>query len=197
MSKVDTLEQKLKPGRVYRRQDLEKYSRSVDRHLQQMTKKHVLQKLAGGLYYYPKKTSFGNLPPEDEELVRAFLKDDNFYLATLNAYNSLGVGTSQLYNEKLVYNCKRDGRHTLNGRHFYFIKRVKFPKNSSPEFLLVDLVNNLELLAEDRNVLRKNVGDKAMQMDRSKLAKAVYSYGGARTKKFFEELFTGYGATHV
>lgn len=31
---------------------------------------------------------------KDETLIRAFLKDDHFYMASLNAYNSLGVGTA-------------------------------------------------------------------------------------------------------
>ncbi len=122
MSKLKELKKHLRQGRVYRRAELAMYSRSVDRHLQELVKDAVLQKLSGGVYYYPKKTSFGDVPPEDEKLVRSFLKDDKFYLTSLNSYNSLGVGTTQLYNEKLVYNHKRDGRHTLNGRNYFFEK---------------------------------------------------------------------------
>jgi len=189
MSKLKELKKHLRPGQVYRRAELARQSKSVDRHLQELVKDGVLQKLSGGVYYYPKKTSFGDVPPEDEKLVRAFLKDDNFYLASLNAYNSLGVGTTQLYNEKLVYNHKRDGRHTLNGRHYYFLKRPCFPKKSSQEFLLVDLVNNLDFLAEDKEEVRNNVAEKALSMDKSKLMKAAREFGGVRTKNFFEGLF--------
>jgi len=104
MSKLNELKKHLRPGQVYRRSDLAKLSNAVDRHLQQLVHDGMLQKLAGGLYYYPRATSFGNAPPEDEKLVQAFLKDDRFYIASLNAYNALGVGTTQLYNERLVYN---------------------------------------------------------------------------------------------
>jgi hypothetical protein len=197
MSGLNELRKHLRPGQVYRRSDLARLSSAVDRHLQQLVHDDVLQKLAGGLYHCPRKTSFGNAPPEDEKLVRAFLKDDHFYIASLNAYNSLGLGTTQLYNERLVYNYKRDGRHMLNGRNFYFIKRPRFPKEGSPEFLLVDLMNNLDLLAEDREKVKENVAEKALSMDRSKLLKAVHSYAGARAKKFFESVFSATKLSHA
>ena len=197
MSKLKELKKHLRQGRVYRRAELAMYSRSVDRHLQELVKDAVLQKLSGGVYYYPKKTSFGGVPPEDEKLVRSFLKDDKFYLTSLNSYNSLGVGTTQLYNEKLVYNHKRDGRHTLNGRNYYFLKRPRFPKKSSQEFLLVDLMNNLDFLAENREEVRGNVAEKALSMDKSKLMKAAHEFGGVRTKKFFEELFNSSNVSYA
>ena len=174
-----------------------KWSKSIDRHLQQLVREGVLQKLSGGVYYCPQATAFGNLPPDDETLVQAFLKDDHFYIASLNSYNSLGVGTTQLYNEKLVYNTKRDGRHTLNGRHFYFIKRSQFPAKSSQEFLLIDLMNNLHLLAEDRESLVHQVAKKARTMNKAKLMRTVRGYAGARTKTFFEKLFRAEELNHA
>ncbi len=197
MHKVNELQEHLQPGQVYRRTDLAQWSNSVDRHLQQLVGKGVIQKLAGGLYYYPKKTAFGDVPPEDATLVRAFLKDDHFYMASLNAYNSLGVGTTQLYNEKLVYNHKRDGRYNLNGRQFFFLKRARFPEKSSPEFLLVDLINNLKFLAEDKESVRNNVAEKVRSMDKVKLMSAVTMYAGARTKNFFEKLFRSDEMNHA
>jgi hypothetical protein len=118
-------------------------------------------------------------------------------MASLNSYNSLGVGTTQLYNEKLVYNHKRDGRHTLNGRHFYFVKRPRFPTKSSQEFLLVDLMNNLHMLAEDKESILKNVTEKARSMNKESLLKAVRDYAGARTRNFFEKLFSAKETRHA
>jgi hypothetical protein len=188
MQKLNELKKHLHPGQVYRRAELTKWSNAVDRHLRQLVKEGTVQKLAGGVYYCPKQTSFGEAPPEDKELVRAFLKDDHFYLTSLNSYNSLGVGTTQLYNEKLVYNHKRDGKHTLNGRHFYFLKRPRFPKKSSQEFLLVDLVNNLHFLTEDKEKVLDNVARKVNGMDKSKLMRTVRDYAGVRTRNFFERV---------
>src|SRR5258707_6014553 len=108
----------------------------------------TLKKLSQGLYYFPEKSAFGYAPPEEETLVRSFLKDDRFLLASPNAYNSLGVGTTQLYDKTVVYNHKRHGRYALGGRVFDFRMKPAFPRRLSREVLLVDLVNNLDRLAE-------------------------------------------------
>jgi hypothetical protein len=197
MSKADELKKHLQPGQVYRRSDLAKWSKAVDRNMQQLVQQGELQKLSGGVYYCPKKTAFGNLPPEDAVLVRAFLKDDHFYIASLNSYNALGVGSTQLYNEKLVYNYRRDGQHTLNGRYFYFLKRPRFPSESTLEFLIVDLVNNIHLLDEDKERILRNVAVKARSMDQSQLMKTVELYAGSRARSFFEKQFNAEKMSHV
>lgn len=188
MHTLDQVERHLHPGAVYRRADLAKWSKAVDRHLQQLQKKGVLTKLSGGLYYYPKKTAFGEAPANDHTLVESFLKDTRFLLTTPNAYNALDVGTTQLYNETVVYNHKRHGRFQLGGRVFDFRMKPHFPSKLNPEFLLVDLVNNMERLAEDKEQVLNNVKKKALSMNVKALSKAVFQYGGARTRKFFAEV---------
>src|SRR5579863_9447751 len=113
MTKLEELKRRLRPGQVYRREDLARWSNAVDRHLKQLTNEGTLTKLAGGLYAYPKETVFGKAPAEDKELVRGFLRDDRFLLASPNSYNGLGVGTTQLYDTTVVYNLKRHGRFSL------------------------------------------------------------------------------------
>ncbi len=178
----------LRPGTVYRRSDLEKWSKAVDRHLQQLQEKGILTKLSGGLYFYPKQTAFGKTPAEDQALIEAFLKDTRFLLTTPNAYNALEVGTTQLYNETVVYNHKRHGRFQLGDRVFDFRMKPHFPSKLSPEFLLVDLVNNRERLAENKDQVLNNVKKKALSMNAKTLFKVVHHYGGTRTQKFFAEI---------
>ncbi|WP_426032776.1 hypothetical protein [Caulobacter sp. DWP3-1-3b2] len=62
---------------------------------------------------------------------------------------SLGVGTTQLHNKTVVYNHKRHGKFALGGRTYDFRMKPAVPKKLSREFLLVDLVNNLDQLGED------------------------------------------------
>ncbi|RZF62214.1 DUF6088 family protein [Sphingobacterium corticibacterium] len=188
MNRVVELKQQLKPGKVYRREDLSKYSNAVDRHLAQLVTEGVLDKIAQGMYYYPKQTVFGPVPPEDEVLVRSFLKDDRFLLTSPNSYNALHLGTTQLYNKRVVYNHKRHGEVDLNGKKFFFHKTPYFPKKVTPEFLLVDLVNHLDTLAEDREMVLKNAITKAKAMDLHKLRLAVGRYGHTKTKKLFEPI---------
>ncbi|TDQ79768.1 DUF6088 family protein [Sphingobacterium yanglingense] len=186
MSRAEELKQQLKPGQVYRREDLTPYSNAVDRHLAQLVTEGVLDKIAQGMYYYPKQSVFGVIPPEDEVLVRSFLKDDRFLLTSPNSYNALRVGTTQLYNKRVVYNHKRHGEVDLNGKKFFFCKTPYFPKKATPEFLLVDLVNHLDSLAEDREMVLKNVIVKAKSMDSNKLKYAVRAYGHTKTKKLLD-----------
>lgn len=186
MNRVVELKQQLKPGKVYRREDLSKYSNAVDRHLAQLVTEGVLDKIAQGMYYYPKQTVFGPVPPDDEVLVRSFLKDDRFLLMSPNSYNALHLGTTQLYNKRVVYNHKRHGEVELNGKKFFFHKTPYFPKKATPEFLLVDLVNHLDTLAEDRAMVLKNAFTKAKAMHLHKLRLAVGRYGHTKTKKLFE-----------
>src|SRR3974390_2859345 len=151
MIKLQELKKHLRPGRVYRREDLARWSNAVDRHLNQLVADGTLTKLAGGLFAYPKETVFGKAPAEDDKHVARFLKDDRFLLASPNAYNSLGVGTTQLYDTTVVYNHKRHGLFSFAGRTFDFRVKPSFPKTLNPEFLLVDLVNNVDRLAESQN----------------------------------------------
>lgn len=188
MSKADELKQHMQPGQVYRRVQLAQWSNAVDRHIKKLLEDGTLVKLKGGLYHCPKKTTFGAAPAVDEELVRAFLKDDRFLITSPNIYNALGVGTTQLYNEVVVYNHKRHGRHKLGGRLFDFRVKPDLPKTLSKEFLLVDLVNNLDRLAENTSLVKERVKTKVHSFDRDALARAVRYYGKVSTKKFFADV---------
>jgi len=145
----------------------------------------VLTKLAGGLYYAPKQTVFGKAPPEDDTLVATFLKGGPFLLASPNAYNALGVGTTQLHNKTVVYNHKRHGKFTLGGRAYDFRMKPTFPKKLTAEFLMVDLVNNLDQLGESADDVLKRVKARLAASDRARLQRAAQSYGSERAKKFF------------
>jgi len=185
MSKFDQFKAKLRPGQTYRRADLAQWSTAVDRHLKEALQAGALTKLAGGLYYAPKETAFGQAPPQDDILVATFLKGGRFLLASPNAYNGLGVGTTQLHNKTVVYNHKRHGKFALGGRTYDFRMKPTFPKKLSREFLLVDLVNNLDQLGEDPQEVLERVKDRLSSSDTARLKKAAQTYGSERAKKFF------------
>lgn len=189
MRTVENLKRRLRPGQVYRRSQLAKFSSSVDHHLKQLVKEGVLEKLNVGMYYRPRKSTFGTVPADGKKVVAAFLKNGNFLMVSLNAYNELKVGTTQLYNERLVYNEKRSGHIRLDGQNYYFLKHRKFPKKISEEFLLVDLMNNVNLLAEDHTKLKARVLKRAQTLGLDKVRQMAMSYGKVATKKFFNESF--------
>ncbi len=96
----------MRPGHVYRRQDLEGLSTAVDRDLKTLTKNGEALKLAWGLYCRPKKNAFGAASAGNQEIVRAFLKTEDFLLAG--------------HDRRLVYNRKRAGEFRLGGKRFHF-----------------------------------------------------------------------------
>ena len=185
MNALERFKKHLKPGQVYRRADLEPWSKAVDRHLKQLVADGTLQKMSQGLYCCPAKASFGEVPPKDEELVRAFLKSDDFLMTSPNFYNSLGVGTTQLYNKRVVYNHKRHGKFVLGGKVFDFRLKHKFPKKLTKEFLFVDLLNNLNELAEDRQEVLQYTREKILAARAQQIKRAVNAYAGERAKKMF------------
>ena len=185
------LADELQAGRVYRREDLARLSNAVDRHLTQLVSTGTLKKLAQGLYYAPKQSSFGPLPPTDEQVVRGFLRDNEFLVFSPSSYNTLGQGTTQLYNSTLVYNHKRHGVFKLGNRQFHFRVKPRFPKKLTPEFLYIDLLNNLDELAEDRDVVLSQARAKLMFFNQSVLLKALGSYGSMATRKLVREWLNG------
>jgi hypothetical protein len=188
MKSLTSLKRQLKPGHVYRRNEVLRWSTAPDRHLAALVDDGTLQKLSGGVYYYPKDSVFGKVPPSANALVRSFLKDDRFLLTSPNAYNELGVGTSQLYNHTTVYNHKRHGLFNLGNRRFDFRLKHHFPKKLSPAFLLVDLVNNLDTLAEEPDTVIQQVTARLAKMDTQQIAAALKAYGNLRAKKILTPL---------
>lgn len=196
MKAFEELKGNLEPGAVYRRSDLLQWSNAVDRHLNQLTDSKVLKKLSGGLYYYPKKTTFGEAPPKEQALVEAFLKDSRFLLLNPDVYNSLGVGATQLYSETIVYNHKRHGVMQLGKRMYRFVRKHHFPEKLTEAFLLVDLINNLKNLAEDSDEILENVATKVTGMNKKELVAATLEYGGVSARKLFAELLGDRGLQH-
>jgi hypothetical protein len=182
-SAVSRLAKALRPGRVYRREDLKPLTTAVDRHIQEMVSAGLLTKLAHGLYHAPRQSAYGPVPPTDEALVAAFLKDDEFLLFSPSAYNAAGLGTTQLYNRTLVYNRKRHGVFQLGSRQYDFRVKPRFPRKLSPEFLFVDALNNLSELAEDSDDVLQRARPQALKLDATQLRQALVRYGTVGTRK--------------
>jgi len=173
---------------VYRRTDLLRWSNSVDRHLKKLIAGGTLQKLRRGLYYRPRQFEFGEAPADEKALLKAFLGTNRCVVISPNVYNQLGVGTTQLYNTRVVYNQERNGTFLFGNRIFTFKRRSRIPRQLSAEFLLVDLVNELDQLAEDQDAVLCRVRERAKTMDCKKLSRAISLYGTIPTQKRFKSI---------
>jgi hypothetical protein len=153
----------IKKGKVYRRADLEFFSTSIDRELATLTSNNYLIKVSQGLYYAPLKSKY-------------------FLIISPNIYNTLGLGLTQLYNVTWVYNHKRKGRIELGGDVFEFKIKSSFPKKLTKEYLLIDLLNNLYLIAESQDDVLKKISEKITEFDQQKLRKLALRYGSGLCK---------------
>ena len=187
---VDLFKRKLSQGGVYRRSDFLSFSSNVDRLLKSLVQEGVLTKLQNGLYFCPCQSTFGKVPPEEDILLGKFLKSSKFLVYTPNSFNSLGLGTTQLYNFSVVLNQKRHGKLNLGGRTFIFKRRKNVPRKMTKELLLVELLNNLKTLPEEHaqvlETLKKNISD----FDIKAFAKTTKRYGDYATQKYLRTLFT-------
>jgi hypothetical protein len=59
-------------------------------------------------------------------------------------WNSLGLGSTAMFAETLVYNTQRTGEFVLDGRRF-LLRRVLFPERPPPEWFVVDLLQHHEM----------------------------------------------------
>ena len=133
MPQLEELLKHLQRGKVYRRSELALRFNAIDRHLAKLVDDGILQKLSRGVYYYPKESIFGNVPPEEKVLVRTFLKDDRFLLISPNAYNALGVVQLSSTIKQLYIIISGMASSNLETVHFIFrrssIFQIRCPKN--------------------------------------------------------------------
>jgi hypothetical protein len=184
---LDRLRKHLKPGAVYRRCDLTALSTNLDRHLKKLVDEGSLRKLQRGLYLCPESSSFGEAPAEEDKLLKKFLRSDKFLAYSPNTFNSLGLGTTQLYNVRTVLNQKRHGPFLLNGQRYFFHRRTNVPRKLTKELLLVELLNNLKKLAEDPEDLLDNLTSQFSFFDQASLLRAAEHYGTYSTQKKVSE----------
>lgn len=180
----------LTPGTVFRRKELLPFTHSVGRDLKTLEEDGKLKRLSMGLYYYPKHSSFGGvLPPDEKELVEAFLNDSRFLVVPPNKYNKLGLGLTQLHNFAWVYNRKRFVDAYLGGLEYRFRRPVDFPATLSTEYLLVDLLNNINEVGEDADELKTRVKTKLPEFDKEKVLENTKLYGKVAAQHFFESAY--------
>jgi hypothetical protein len=181
MKEPATNKQQLIPGEFYRTSDLTQLQGI--KNVKALIAEGNLQKVRPGPYYCPKQSRFGTVPPDAYDLVKAYLKTDQFLITSFNEYNNLGIGTTQLYNETIVYNHKRSGVIKLGNRSFTFKRKLNFPLKLTSEFLMIDLVNNIDLIAEEPVTVLENVKRNLSKLDRRTVKEVLTKYCTADTRR--------------
>ena len=135
---------RLTSGKVYRTIELSKWSTNPSRTAQRLVREGELTYLAKGLYYRPRQSKFGKVPPEHEELLRAFLHNNRFLITGPDLWTELGLGATAIFPHILVYNTRRSGYFNL-GRRTYYLRRIPFPTNPPVEWFVIDLIEHYDM----------------------------------------------------
>lgn len=145
----------LEPGRVYRTRDLMPWSRNPSRLARRLVREGQLRELNQGLFFRPNQSRFGAVPPSDDELMRGFLGEDSDFVFTgPDRWNTLGLGTTEVFAAPLVYNTKRSGPFRFGNRRFN-LRRVAFPSDPPAEWYVVDLFEHAEQAGASRTDLAR------------------------------------------
>ncbi len=147
----------LEPGRVYRTRDLAAWGANAPRLAKRLVREGQLVPLAHGLFASPERSRFGDVPPTDQELMRAFLDGSSFVFTGPERWNALGLGSTAVFAIPLVYNTKRSGTFEFGGRRF-LLRRVAFPQNPPREWFAVDLLENAEQAGASTRELAETLG---------------------------------------
>lgn len=172
----------LEPGRAYRTRDLLRWGQNPTRLARRLVHEGKLREAARGLYYAPTRSKFGQASPSDEELLRAFLRDEPFVVTGPPRWNALGIGSTAMFAVTLVYNTRRTGEVALDGRRFLF-RRVYFPATPTPEWFVVDLLQHHDMAGLAASELRQGLLStlRLGRWDRRRLRDAAERYGTKAT----------------
>ena len=144
------------------------------------------------MYYAPRTSRFGVVPPSDEELLRAFFDGAPYLVTGPSVWNTLALGSTAVANVQLVYNKERTGEIDLAGRRFD-LRRVRFPgRDVGLEYYVVDLFENADLAGIELSVLGDNLGRAVAnrRFDPSLLKDAASKYGTKRTHRAVRHAIT-------
>ncbi len=126
---------------MYRTRELRRWSANPTRLATRLVREGKLRRAAHGLFYAPIPTRFGPAPPGEIAILEAFFDGGPFLVTGPTKWNALGLGSTAMFASTLVYNSKRTGQFTFDGRR-YLLRRVLFPQDPPPEYFVIDLVQH-------------------------------------------------------
>lgn len=165
-------------GRVYRTRDLERWSANPTRLAKRLVAAGELVRLQRGLYYRPEQSNWGPVPPDRNELLRAALDGQPFLISGSSAWNRLGLGATGVFAAPLVYNSKYSGKREIAGQLFH-MRRVRFPRHTSQEWFVVDLIRHRNMAGVDLETLERALQDAvaAGRYDTERLIEMAKQFG--------------------
>lgn len=183
---------RLRMGRVYRTEDLSRFDRNPTRLASKLVREGKLRRLRKGLYHAPRWSAFGEVPPSEDELLRAFFRGRPYLRTGPSVWNTLGLGTTAVEALPLVYNTTRTGELELGGRRFE-LRRVRFPRKPDLEYFVVDLLENARRAGVELETVHRALAAAlaAGRFDSEQLLDRASEYGTRATLELVQEAHRG------
>jgi hypothetical protein len=152
-----------------------------------LVREGALAKVQGGLYFVPRRTRWGPMPPRAEALLSKWLDGEQgqaWVFTGSAAWNALELGTTAVQAERYVYNHKRSGHFDLAG-HQLQLRRVPFPADPPLEWFVVDLLNHYREAAADLVELGRKLARALAsgRFDSARLTELAAEYGRKWTQQ--------------
>ena len=147
-----------------------------------------LRQAAHGIFYAPRQSWFGEAPPSSAELMRVFLDESPFVITGPPVWNTLGLGSTAMFAATLVYNTRRTGSFTFDGRPF-LLRRVLFPAEPSTEWYVVDLLQHHDMVGLSLSDVQPRLVQRLKSgcWDTQQLLDMAERYGTKATQAFLKE----------
>ncbi len=179
---------RLKPGKVYRTEDLYRYGKNPTRLAEKLVRAGQLRRLRKGVYYAPQGSAFGEVPPSESEFFKSYFRGRPYLQTGPSVWNALGLGTTAVEVVSLIYNTTRTGQLQLGSRHFE-LRRVRFPRRPTAEYFVVDLLENADRAGMDLETVRRalKAAMMARRFDSKRILAMASKYGTRFTQRFVHD----------
>lgn len=168
----------LTPGAVYRTAWLRRWGANPTRLAQKLEAHGLVRRLGHGLLHAPRTGRSGEEPASDDALLAAFLDGTPYVVTGPARWNTLGLGSTSVFDHPLVYNTKRSGTLHLGGRTFE-LRRVAFPSDPPAEWFVVDLLRHADAVGADREAIIRTLAARLQEnrFDTGRLQQAAEQFG--------------------
>jgi len=169
--KIEKQIKKLKEGTTFKYQQLSiessEYSAAA-KAIERLIEKGVIKRVSTGIFYKPKQTIFGELKPNEQELLKPYLFKNNkriAYITGLSLYNRMGLTTQVPRNIKIA---SRDKRITVSVGNIKGNPVKSYVDVTDENFSLLEILDALKDFKKIPD-LDKNVGIKIISNQLKKL----------------------------
>jgi hypothetical protein len=178
--KIEKQINKIKEGTTFKYQQLSieqrEYS-AATKAIERFIEKGIIKRVSTGVFYKPKQTIFGELKPNEEELLKPYLFQNNkrvAYITGTSLYNKMGLTTQISKNIKIA---SRDKRITISIGNIKGTPIKSYVDVTDKNFYLLELLDALKDFKKipdlDKNAAIKIVSSRLKKLNTKEIKQII------------------------